>query len=503
MLFLALPLRASATQEDFQREADERREQPAQSNEIERWPEGPAVGAESAILMDADTGLLLYYKNMDEELFPASTTKLMTCLVAIENCPLSELITVNQSAIDANEADGSHMYLKAGETLSLEELLYGILINSANEACNAVGEHIAGSMGAYVDMMNARAAELGCTHTHFVTTNGLHSEDHYTSAHDLALIAQAFFSHDVLASMARTLHYDIPETELHGEHSLKSKNKLYEGQEYEYDGLVGSKTGFTSKSRQTLVSCAERNGLRLICVVMREETPEQYTDTLSLLDYGFQHFAMRSSSELEQRFLIRDPDLFGSTTDVFGNTSRLCCPEAGAMLLLPDSLNLNDLQTEVRYDVPNGQLARIDYSWDGIILGSTSVVPNHVNPQVPRYISVLPGENEGGKRYINIYHVLGWCLGLGLGFVILHLALHFFKLYLAHARHVAGIRRHRSEVVKSRSDLRRNYRRHMPEKKAPMKKAPPKYVSRPKSSAAQAAAKQQSRRPRRKIKLMD
>ncbi|MBP5607634.1 MAG: D-alanyl-D-alanine carboxypeptidase [Lachnospiraceae bacterium] len=461
LILLCFPISARATAQDYLDEAEERKEEPVQSNETPGWPQGPAIGAESAVLMDADTGVLLYAKNIDEHLYPASTTKLMTCLVAIENCPLNELITISQAAIDANESDGSHMYLTAGEQLTLEELLYGIIINSANEACNAVGEHIAGSMDAYVDMMNAKAAELGCTNTHFVTTNGLHDDDHYTSAHDLALIGRAFFSHEILASIACTTRHVIPETELHGEHNLKSKNKLYPGQEYEYDGLLGSKTGFTSKSRQTLVSCAQRGGIRLICVIMMEESPYQFTDTTELFDYGFSHFAYTPADELDSRFDISNSEFFNSSGDIFGNTSPLVYVQSGARILLPDSLSLDNVKTEVVYtDIPKEWLARVDYSYEGITLGSAPVLCNtnpieqevHISSQ-----SVTGKSLSDDKVYVNIKQVLKFIIFGSICIMVLLLAIRLARLTLGHARRVRRIKQKREEVLKSRSTLRKNY----------------------------------------------
>ena len=165
------PYYVYADEPDYTEEMEERKNEPVDTNDITGWPDGPIIGAEAAILMDADTGEILYAKNIDEKLFPASTTKIMTCLVGIENANLNDLVTISNEAIYANEADGSNMGLKAGEQLTVEELLYGILITSANEACNALGEHISGSMEGYVELMNQRAAELGCTNTNFVTTN--------------------------------------------------------------------------------------------------------------------------------------------------------------------------------------------------------------------------------------------------------------------------------------------------------------------------------------------
>ncbi len=470
LIFLCFPISVRATAQDYLDEAEARKDEPVESNETPRWPQGPAIGAESAVLMDADTGVLLYAKNIDEHLYPASTTKLMTCLVAIENCPLDELITISQAAIDANERDGSHMYLTAGEQLTLEELLYGIIINSANEACNAVGEHIAGSMDAYVDMMNARAAELGCTNTHFVTTNGLHDDNHYTSAHDLALIGRAFFSHEILASMACTTRHVIPKTELHEEHNLKSKNKLYPGAEYEYDGLLGSKTGFTSKSRQTLVSCAQRGDLRLICVIMMEESPSQFTDTTELFDYGFAHFAYTQADELDRRFDVSNSDFFNTTGDIFGNTAPLIYVESGARILLPDTLSLEDISTGVVYtDLPKDRIARVDYSYHGITLGSAPVLRNTSTAGQMTHITsgTLSGKSlSDDKVYVNIYQVLKVVIAVSVSVMVLLLVLRLVRMYLGHARKLRRIKQKREEVLKSRSTLRKNYHgnRHHPYK---------------------------------------
>ena len=475
LIFLCFPISSHATAQDYLDEAEARKDEPVESNETPDWPQGPAIGAESAILMDADSGMILYSKNIHEHLYPASTTKLMTCLVAIENCPLNELITVNQSAIDANESDGSHMYLTAGEKLTLEELLYGIIINSANEACNAVGEHIAGSMDAYVEMMNSRAAELGCTDTHFVTTNGLHDEDHYTSAHDLALIGRAFFSHDILASMACTTRHSIPESDLHGEHNLKSKNKLYPGQEYEYDGLIGSKTGFTSMSRQTLVSCAQRGSIRLICVIMMEESPYQFTDTTQLFDYGFDHFYITGTDEINSRFNLSNPVFFDSSSDILGNTAPLIYVQKGVQILMPDTISEEDIKTYVRYDSLNpGAIARVEYSYENIVMGSADILMNNIPDTTTLNIT---HRSESGKNpndnkiYVNIYHVL-FILGISvISVIILLLVLRIARLSMIRARKIRRIKQKREEILKSRSTLRRNYH---PDKHRPTKKNHPR-----------------------------
>ncbi len=173
----------------------------------------------------------------------------------------------------------------------MEECLYGIMVGSANEVANAVAEHVAGSMDAFADMMNQKAEELGCTNTHFVNAHGLFDENHYTSARDLALIARAFFQNELLTKIGNTASYHFEATETQPDDFIKrNKHKFITG-ETPYDGVKGGKTGYTDEARQTLVTCAEKNGMRLICVVLKEESPEQFNDTVKLFDYGFANFA--------------------------------------------------------------------------------------------------------------------------------------------------------------------------------------------------------------------
>lgn len=492
-------LEVFATQDELNQESEDRKSEPVQTNEIENWPQGPAIGAEGAILVEANTGTLLYAKNIDEKLYPASITKLMCCLVAVENCGLDEMITVNQSAIDANSADGSSMGLTAGEQLTLEELLYGILINSANEGCNVVAEHIAGSIDAYVDMMNARAAELGCTGTHFVTANGLYNDDHYTTAHDMALIGTAFFSHDNLCRIASTPRYTIPETATHGEHVLHSKNKLYAGGDYEYADLVGSKTGFTNASRQTLVSCAERGGMRLVAVILKEESPLQFADTVELFEYGFNNFSVIDPDEFETGYTISNSGFFNSGTDIFGSTAPLLATAPSAGIVLPGTLTFSDLSSSISYDdLSENAIAKIEYSYSGVKLGSTDIVLNpeaalsfnfqlknadgsSVSESAASNKVSADNENEGSsesadaavtndnddsetaaekeKIYINVYHVLFTILGIIGAIIVLFIIYKLSRGYFAHRKRLARIKRERGKIIKDRNSLRRDFRR--------------------------------------------
>lgn len=478
VLFSYLPLPVSATQQELLDEAEERKNDPVESNNVENWPQGPLIGAKAAVLMDANTGAILYAKNMDEMLYPASITKLMTCLVAIENCSLDEIITVQQSAIDANDSDGSHMSLVAGEQLTLEELLHGILISSANEACNAVAEHIAGSMDAFVDMMNERAKELGCTNTHFVTTNGLHRDGHYTTAHDMALIGQAFFEHEILCKLSCISEYHIESNAYHEEHWLHSKNSLYEGKSYYYESLVGSKTGFTSHSRQTLVSCAEQNGMKLICVILMEESPYQFEDTVNLFDYGFSNFAPTRISNYNNPYEINHSDFFNTDNDIFGSTSPLIAVNRDAKIILPAGVDFSEAEYSLSYeDYSQDILAHIDYTYHGMYLGSASItLTGNATPEftfddhfeTEGDAAVVSDETpDSGARnqiFVNIYRVLVGIVVVAAIIVVILVFNGILKNIHFEQKRVRKIRKRRSP----------NYRRR------PVQKTPVRTADRPK-----------------------
>lgn len=364
---------------DYNEEAEARKSQPIQSNQIENWPQGPELGAESAILMEANTGTILYAKNIDEKLYPASTTKILTSLVAIENSEMNETVYFSHEAVFSIEKGSSNMGMDAGQSISMEQCLYGILVYSANETCNAVGEHIAGDIDGYVDMMNQKAAELGCTNSHFVTTNGLHDENHYTTARDLATIARAFFSNETLSKISGTAHYYIPPTATQpDEIDLWTHNSLTKGT-YTYDGYIGGKTGFTSDSRQTLVSCAERDGIKLICVIMKEESPNQFLDTIALFDYGFNNFQKINIAENETNYTINDSDLFNIDSDIFFNNDPIIEINPTNYVIIPKTISFEDLTSNLSYETANMEtsdslLATIHYEYQGVDVGNAAII---------------------------------------------------------------------------------------------------------------------------------
>ena len=268
-------------------------EKPIASNQINGWPAGPKVYAKSAIVMDMDTGAILYAKNIDEALYPASITKIMTTMLAIENCSLDERVTFSDNAVNSLPWDCSRIGARVGEVFSMEDCLYAMMLSSANEVCIAVAEHIAGSEEAFCDMMNEKAKSLGCTNTHFVNCNGMPNEEHKTSAHDMALIAAAAFKSPVFQKVTGSVSHVIPTTNKSGEKRYCSQHHkmLKEKESYYYPYAVGGKTGFTKAALNTLVTYATKDDRHLVCVSLRTNGYQYYYDTASLLDYGFDKFA--------------------------------------------------------------------------------------------------------------------------------------------------------------------------------------------------------------------
>ena len=256
----------------------------------------PSVSAKSAVLIDADSGELLCSKNPDERLPMASTTKIMTALVAIEMGELASEVTIPGEAVGV---EGSSIYLYEGERLTLEQLLYAVLLESANDAATAVAIHVGGSIQGFAALMNEKAAELGLESTLFENPHGLDSEQHYTTARELAIIAAEAMKNPKLREIASTQKKTIPLNDTEGVRLLINHNRLLKS----YDGAIGVKTGYTKKSGRCLVSAAERDGLTLICVTL--SAPDDWRDHTSLLNYGFSNYESRVlCKEGEMRHLL-------------------------------------------------------------------------------------------------------------------------------------------------------------------------------------------------------
>ena len=348
---------------------------PIDSDSISGWPKGPENGTESAVLMEVDTGAVLYSKNVDEPLYPASTTKIMTALLVVENCQMDEIVTFSDAAIDNTEWGSSRIGIKKGEQLTVEQCLYGLLLGSANEVAYALAEHVGGDLETFVGMMNENAKALGCTNTHFVNASGLPDPEHYVSAMDLAKIARAFFSNETLCMISGSVKYVIPTTNLTDEERpLENHHKMLPGKKYEYEGIVGGKTGFTSDARQTLVTCARRDQMKLICVVMKDESPYQFTDTADLLDYGFASFQKLNVADNETRYNIRSASFFHTKLDIMGSSKEILSLNKNGSIVIPKGMSFEEATVMVDFEPETeGAVASLDYYVDDNRVGGTTL----------------------------------------------------------------------------------------------------------------------------------
>ena len=340
-------------------------------------PEKPNITAAAAIVMDYDTGAILYEKNADVSYYPASITKILTALVIIENCDLDDMVTFSYNAVYNVESGSSNMGALDGDQLTVRDCLYGMMLASANEAANALAEHCAGSIEAFAEMMNAKAAELGCTGSHFANPSGLNNENHYTTAHDMALITQAAIANPTFVEIDSALYWkhapikrypepDDPGNTVYAHHAMLKKNDS----RY-YPGAFGGKTGYTSLAGNTLVTCAERDGLTLITVILNGHQTH-YQDTKTLLDYGFQNFkSVRVADYVQSYASIQDDLTIGGLT--LSPISSLAI-DGDCSITLPKTADFTDTEISLQYDpgdnAPSDAAARISYACTGRSVGS-------------------------------------------------------------------------------------------------------------------------------------
>lgn len=419
-----LPVNAEQTAEE---RLEVQRAMPVQSNEIPNWPTGPVVGAESAILIDADTGAILYSKNIHTKEYPASTTKLLTCLIAVERTSMDEVITLSHSAVFDTPRDSSHIAMDVGEEITMEQALNAILIASANEVAFAVAEHISGSWQEFAVLMNEKAKELGCQDSNFVNPNGLPDDNHYSSAYDLAMIARKFFANELLCKISSTTLLHIPPTDKQPDDIIEhSRNQILPGMKNAYEHIVGSKTGYTNTARSCLVSCAEKDGMRLICVVMKDESPMQFEDTRALFDYGFSNFDRVNVSATETKYNIDKAGFFYSDNDIFGSSRPILTLNQEDCIILPKTAAFTDTVSTISYDTNNpGQAAIITYTYNDVYIGSASVDFVTTEEQTYSFDTEPSGEQTSAQDekpsviFINIVKVLLWAGGIAALAVIL------------------------------------------------------------------------------------
>ena len=340
---------------------------PPDTNQLKGWAAGPQVYADSAIVMDMKSGAILYAKKADEKHFPASITKLLTVLVALENAELTDKVTFTQDSVDFLNWDDAHIGMTPGEELTLEDALHAVLLASANEVSYAVAESVGktrlhGDYQTFIDLMNTRAKELGCTGSHWVNPNGLHDEEHYTTAHDMALIASAVYQQPEFQNIMKELEYRIPATNLVDEERVFQQNhKMLWPENYYYNEYCkGGKTGYTDQSGTTLVTMEDNGSLQLAAVVLQDYGPVAYDDTQAMFDYVFGNFEKVPVAQLDQEESL--------TEELKGINGTM---EDGTYVVLPK--NADGMKVQSNLEMQDATNGKVIYTYDGQVVGTADV----------------------------------------------------------------------------------------------------------------------------------
>lgn len=272
----------------------------------------PVITGEAAVLIDSKNGQLLFEKNAAVRVYPASTTKILTGIIALESGRTGEMVTIPK---EASDVEGSAIGLQEGEQISLEDLIYALMLNSGNDSAVAIACHLGGSVTGFVQLMNKRAVELGAVNTHFNNPNGLPDSNHYSSARDMALITRYAMQNPEFREIVSTKIKTITRSDPNAQTYLDNHNKLL----WNYEGAIGVKTGYTEEARQCLVSAAAKQGRELIAVVMKSEGTDIWTDSTKLLDYGFTEFNQATLVEAG-KFVTDAPVRYGVSKTAHAQT---------------------------------------------------------------------------------------------------------------------------------------------------------------------------------------
>ena len=293
-LFTQLPVRAAEKTADTAADTAVQTADPSivTTNGIQVWPQASDISSTAAIVMETSTNTVLYSKNADQALYPASAVKVMTCLMALENSSLDDQVTMTATGVSGVTDGGANISAQLDEVFTMEQCLYAIMVASANDIALQVAEHISGSVEDFVAAMNTRAQELGCTNTVFTNPTGLPDENQHTTAHDMALIMEAAMANDTFRTIAQTTSYTIPATNVSGGDRVLTNNftMINSSSDSYYEPCIGGKEGYTEASGSTLVCEASKNNMKLVCVVLNGASGVTDDEAIALLNYGFDNF---------------------------------------------------------------------------------------------------------------------------------------------------------------------------------------------------------------------
>lgn len=340
----------------------------------------PNIASDAGIVMEAETGSILYGKNIHNTYYPASITKILTTLIALENSSMNEVVTFSHDAVFKVDLDSSRIGIDVGEQLSMEQSLYGIMLESANEVSYAVAEHVGGDISTFIDLMNKKAKSLGAKSSNFMNPHGLPDSNHYTTPYDMALISRAAIQNKEFREITKSRTYVIPPTNIQEETRYLANHHKFIKKDIHYDGAIGGKTGWTRASMYTLVTFAERDGMTLISVIMScPSSQDQYKDTTNLLDYAFENFNIYNIDNTNTN-LNKDIDFFTKFRSFFNiSDSPLRLSENGKVVL-PYNTSIEDISKEIELtpleNLVQGAniIGSINYSFNDDNLGKTDII---------------------------------------------------------------------------------------------------------------------------------
>lgn len=415
------------------------------------WPSEVAIEADGGILMDAETGTILYGKNINEAYYPASITKLLTAQVVLDRCKLDETVEFSQNAVYNVEQGSKSLSMDTGDRMSVKDSLYGLILHSANEVANALAEHAAGSTEEFAKLMNQKAEELGCTGSNFVNPSGLNDPEHYTTAYDMALIARAALNYSEIVEIMGTRVYKIPPSQKAPEgQTISPGHKMLKKNDAAYDSRVfGGKTGFTSLAGNTLVTYAKKDDMTLIAVILNGHQTH-YTDTKKLLDFGFSRFQSMKLTDYEGSLVPENHLTYSdSNTD-----QSLLLLNQNSRIVLPKEADLSAVVPIVSYDetslTPSGTVVTVNYLYGERTVGHAWISPNPAVRSRLTRSAVPEGLSDqaapGGRFRMNLSR--GWLLAAGAAVALAAVAcgiLFFLKRQKIREARVAAVRKHRRE----------------------------------------------------------
>lgn len=356
-------------------------------------PSAPEIHGEAGILMDLKTGRVLYSKNPDEKLFPASTTKILTAVIVLEEADLSEVVTATSAAISPITLEDSHMGILVGEQLTVEQLLYGMLVYSANDAANVLAVHLAGSIDAFAEKMNQKAKSVGAVNSHFANPHGFHNPDHYTTANDLAAIARYAMNDAKISEKFReivsTSRYIIEPTNKYTQtRYLSSTNHLISkirNSNHFYEPAIGIKTGYTGQAQNCLVAAAKKENTEFLSVILKCQNEGSgsgaytFVDTKALFEYAFENYEYRTVAKTTD--IVSDSKVYEAKDSV----RVALTPKSEIGSLLPKQLDLNtDIERNIKIDeqikapIEKGAvLGTVTYLYDGETLGTCELIASN------------------------------------------------------------------------------------------------------------------------------